>query len=52
MKEYGDSIKILIDKCLDSYKIQNIHLIAKDKGALEPTILARVETALKRASQQ
>jgi len=52
MKEYGDSIKILINKCLDSYKVQNIHLIAKDKGALEPTILARVETALKRASQQ
>lgn len=52
MKEYGDSIKKLIDKCLDSYHIQNIHLIAKDKGALDPTISARVETALKRASQQ
>jgi len=52
MKEYGDSIKMLIDKCLDSYNVQDIHLIAKDKGALEPTILARVETALKRASQQ
>ena len=52
MKEYGDNIKLLINSCLDSYQIQNIHLIAKDKGALDPTILARVETALKRASQQ
>ena len=52
MKEYGDSIKALINESLDSYKVQNIHLIAKDKGALNPTILARVETALKRASQQ
>lgn len=52
MKEYGSNIKKLIDKCLDSYHIQNIHLIAKDKGALDPTISARIETALKRACQQ
>ncbi|RUA11184.1 MAG: citrate lyase acyl carrier protein [Flavobacteriia bacterium] len=52
MKEYGESIKELINSCLDSFHIQNIHLIAKDKGALKPTIQARIETALKRASQQ
>ncbi len=52
MKEYGDNIKSLIYECLDSYHVQNIHLIAKDKGALDPTISARIETALKRASQQ
>jgi len=52
MKEYGESINILINKCLDTYQVQDIHLIAKDKGALDPTISARVETALKRASQQ
>ncbi len=52
MKEYGDSIKKLIDNCLDTYQVQNIHWIAKDKGALDLTISARLETALKRASQQ
>ncbi len=52
MKEYGDSIKKLINNCLDTYQVQNIHLIAKDKGALDLTISARLETALKRASQQ
>ncbi len=51
MKEYGASIRNLIDRALDEYKIQDIHLIIKDKGALDPTILARLETALKRASQ-
>jgi len=51
MKEYATSIRNLIDKALDEYKIQDIHLIIKDKGALDPTILARLETALKRTSQ-
>jgi len=50
MLEYGDSIKELITSKLDEFKINDIHLIAKDKGALEPTINARLETAIIRAS--
>jgi citrate lyase subunit gamma (acyl carrier protein) len=49
MLEYGDTIKELIIKKLDSYEIYDIHLIAKDKGALDLTINARLETAIKRA---
>ena len=49
MLEYGDIIKNLITKKLDEYSITDIHLIVKDKGALEPTINARLETAIIRA---
>jgi citrate lyase subunit gamma (acyl carrier protein) len=37
---------------LDQYEMTDIHLIAKDKGALEPTIKARLETVLKRCLDQ
>jgi citrate lyase subunit gamma (acyl carrier protein) len=37
---------------LDQFEMTDIHLIAKDKGALEPTIKARLETAIKRALGQ
>ena len=50
MLEYGESIKKLILQKLDNYSISDIHLIVKDKGALEPTINARLETAIIRAS--
>ena len=52
MLHYGENIKQLINQVLEEYKITDIHLIAKDKGALEPTILARVETAVIRALNQ
>ena len=49
MLEFGDTIeKIILDK-LDEYAISDIHLIVKDKGALDPTINARLETAILRA---
>ena len=50
MLEYGESIEKLILQKLDDYAISDIHLIVKDKGALEPTINARLETAILRAS--
>ena len=50
--QYGDQIKRLIEKELDKFEIDDIHLIAKDKGALDITIAARIETALKRATQK
>lgn len=50
MLEYGESIEKLILQKLDDYAISDIHLIVKDKGALEPTINARLETAITRAS--
>ena len=50
MLEYGESIEKLILQKLDDYAISDIHLIVKDKGALEPTINARLETAILRSS--
>ncbi|MBG7630541.1 MAG: citrate lyase acyl carrier protein, partial [Bacteroidetes bacterium] len=49
MLEYGDNIEKLITDKLDEFDISDIHLIVKDKGALEPTINARIETAIVRA---
>ncbi|MCF6183406.1 MAG: citrate lyase acyl carrier protein [Bacteroidales bacterium] len=48
--QFGEQIRNLIDKKLDELQIDSIRLIAKDKGALDPTICARIETAVKRAS--
>lgn len=52
MQQFGDSFKKIITDMLDKYEMTDIHLIAKDKGALEPTIKARLETAIKRSLGQ
>ena len=52
MQQFGDSFKQIVDDMLDLYEMTDIHLIAKDKGALEPTIKARLETAIKRSLGQ
>lgn len=49
MLQYEEDIKKTIIAVLDELDIQDVHLIAKDKGALNPTISARVETAIKRS---
>jgi len=48
-KQFGRQIELLITKVLNQYEITGAHVIAKDKGALDPTIEARVETAVKRS---
>ncbi len=50
--EYGDSIKTIINEVLDQFEIADVKMVATDKGALNPTIRARVETAIKRALNQ
>ncbi|WP_352418869.1 citrate lyase acyl carrier protein [Proteiniborus sp.] len=49
MKQFGKQIEKVILNTLEKLNIKNIHLIAKDRGALDYTIRARVETAIKRA---
>ena len=49
MQQYGVSFRRIVDEMLDQFEMTDIHLIAKDKGALEPTIKARLETAIKRS---
>lgn len=49
MKQFGEQIrKVIIDK-VNEMKVENISIKAQDKGALDYTIAARVETAIKRA---
>ena len=49
MKQFGKQIEEVILKTLNKLDIKNIHVIARDRGALDYTIRARVETAIKRA---
>ena len=50
MKQFGDAIrKVIMDK-LKEFGVADITIKAQDKGALDYTIAARVETAIKRAS--
>lgn len=49
MMEYGDAIMQTINEVLDQFEIADVKMVATDKGALNPTIKARVETAVKRA---
>lgn len=49
MKQFGKQIEEVILKTLNRLKVKDVHLVAKDRGALDYTIRARVETAIKRA---
>ena len=47
--QYGDNLKSIVAEMLDQYEITDIHVILKDKGALEPVVRARMETAILRS---
>ncbi len=49
MLQFGDNLKAIVSRMLDQYELTDIHLIIKDKGALEPVVLARLETAILRS---
>ena len=49
-KQFGDIILNIVNKTLDKYEVDNIHLVIHDKGALNTVIEARLETVLLRAS--
>lgn len=49
LKQFGDEIRHTIFHKLQELDVQNIKIKAQDKGALDYTIRARVETAVKRA---
>ncbi len=46
--QFGDEILNVITKTLQLHNVSNVHVLCKDKGALDYTIKARLETALKR----
>jgi citrate lyase subunit gamma (acyl carrier protein) len=49
MKQFGDVIREIILDTLQSLEVKSAIIKAQDKGALDYTIKARVETAVKRA---
>jgi len=48
-KQFGKQIRKVITEVLKKMEIQNVKLVAVDKGALDCTIKARVECAVCRA---
>ena len=49
MKQFGEEIKSVILDTLVELGVKNVIVNAQDKGALNYTIKARIETATKRA---
>ena len=52
MLQYGDNLKALVTEMLDQFDLTDIHVILKDKGALEPVVRARMETAIRRSLER
>lgn len=50
MKQFGEEIELVIKATLEKLGIKKAILKVQDKGALNYTIRARIETAVKRAS--
>ena len=48
-KCFGTAVRKTIKEVIKEFGIQNVYVKATDKGALDYTIKARTETALKRA---
>lgn len=51
-QQYSESILKTIRDVTDSLGVTNVKIVAYDRGALDCTIRARVETALMRASER
>lgn len=49
MKQFGDQIKKVIFEKAQELNLENVTIKAQDKGALDYTIKARLETAVNRA---
>ena len=47
--QFGEEIEKTVRDVLNDFKVENIKIQLKDRGAVECAIRARVETALKRA---
>lgn len=51
MKQFGDQIEKVIMETLSEMKVENCKIIVEDRGALDCTIKARVETAVNRSNE-
>jgi citrate lyase subunit gamma (acyl carrier protein) len=51
MLQYGSRIRQQISTTLDRLSVADVRILVKDKGALDATVQARVETAIRRSRQ-
>lgn len=51
MQQFGDEIKMVIMETLKELEIEDVIINVQDKGALNYTIKARIETAIKRGCE-
>lgn len=49
---YGDVVTATITKTLTDFGVTDASVFARDSGATDPVIMARVETAVKRAMRE
>ena len=49
--QFGDAIKASVMEVLAENEVENVKVSVNDRGAIDCTIRARVETALKRAQE-
>lgn len=49
INQYGDRIREIAEKKLEAMNVENAYIKIQDKGALDCTIEARIEAAIKRA---
>ena len=52
INQFGPAIRAVIDQCLTSSGLSGVQVTAQDKGALECTIKARMETAIARYKEK
>lgn len=51
ISQFGYRIREVIEETLRELHVDNVYIKVQDKGALDFTIRARIETALKRAAK-
>ncbi len=51
MLQYGRRIRQQVTMTLDKLAVADVRILVKDKGALDATVRARVETAIRRSGQ-
>ena len=52
INQFGPAIRAAIDQCLAQSGLEGVEVVAQDKGALECTIKARMETAIARYKEK
>ena len=52
INQFGPAIRAVIDQCLEAAGLTGVEVTVQDKGALECTIKARMETAIARYKEK